>query len=413
MFWIILFKVYYPLDSTALSTIAVTVSPDGSTVASTHGDHSVKIFDFISQKQIRNLLGHPRTPWTAKFHPRNNNIIASGCLVGQVRIWDILANNCIRCLNYGVPVITISFHPSGEYLAVASGSILNIWDCKNDVTSKTVHHGRTIRALMFHPSGKFLFIAAPSGPRIDQLQFVQLFYCSFFTLLRDDCPEELTQFPVLIRNIHCYSDGGIDISRDGRHLVTCAFSHSGAPTATLADHEVNQNLDEDAIPCLQLPPASKGFNQYNAKPSKRLVDMSDAGLISSHESNESSVRVYELNMFSQEMGGESTVVATFVRQKPVGYQLMKAIVSAKFSFTGNFVLLGYGIRNSSRRVQDHPCPQVACEILRCGINKFETELSTAAIFTDHEDEVNISVVSLIPSLTLDDWWLMIDDSLVS
>lgn len=67
------------------STIAIAMACDGLTFATTHGDHTVKVFDFANGKQIRNFVGHPRTPWTLKYHPVDPNIIASGCLGFQVR----------------------------------------------------------------------------------------------------------------------------------------------------------------------------------------------------------------------------------------------------------------------------------------------------------------------------------------
>ena len=66
------------------STIAIAMASDGLTFATTHGDHTVKVFDFRSGTQIRNFSGHPRTPWTLKYHPMDSNIIASGCLGFQV-----------------------------------------------------------------------------------------------------------------------------------------------------------------------------------------------------------------------------------------------------------------------------------------------------------------------------------------
>jgi activator-of-BECN1-regulated-autophagy protein 1 len=68
------------------STIAIAMSCNGVTFATTHGDHTVKVFDFGSGQQIRNFSGHPRTPWTLKYHPTDPNIIASGCLGFQVRL---------------------------------------------------------------------------------------------------------------------------------------------------------------------------------------------------------------------------------------------------------------------------------------------------------------------------------------
>jgi len=72
----------------AVSTISIDFSPNGRTLASTHGDHTVKITCAHTGKLLRKLEGHPRTPWTVKYHPTNYRIVASGCLGCQVRVWD-------------------------------------------------------------------------------------------------------------------------------------------------------------------------------------------------------------------------------------------------------------------------------------------------------------------------------------
>ena len=71
---------YIELDKSAQlvrSTISIAFSHDGHYFASTHGDHSVKVFEYPSCRQIACLEGHPRTPWIVRFHPSNSSIIAS------------------------------------------------------------------------------------------------------------------------------------------------------------------------------------------------------------------------------------------------------------------------------------------------------------------------------------------------
>ena len=58
-------------------------------VASTHGNHNVYVTDLNTGKNVNTLSGHPRTPWCITFHPSSNQILASGCLGGQVRVWDL------------------------------------------------------------------------------------------------------------------------------------------------------------------------------------------------------------------------------------------------------------------------------------------------------------------------------------
>jgi len=49
-------------NNTTISTIAIALSPNGDTVATTHGDHTVKLFKISSGELLRTFLGHPRTP---------------------------------------------------------------------------------------------------------------------------------------------------------------------------------------------------------------------------------------------------------------------------------------------------------------------------------------------------------------
>ena len=73
---------YLDLPKSTKSTISVAFSADHRRFASTHGDHTVKVVDFDSKEVVSTLVGHPRTPWTVKFHPTDPDIVASGCLGG-------------------------------------------------------------------------------------------------------------------------------------------------------------------------------------------------------------------------------------------------------------------------------------------------------------------------------------------
>jgi len=68
--------VVLPLNDSVLSTIAIAISPNGETIATSHGDHTIKVFHYHTGKQYRIFRGHPRTPWTVKYHPTDSNIVA-------------------------------------------------------------------------------------------------------------------------------------------------------------------------------------------------------------------------------------------------------------------------------------------------------------------------------------------------
>lgn len=173
----------FPLSENVSSTISIAIAPDGKTVASTHGDHTVKVFDYLLGHTLRQFQGHPRTPWTVKYHPTDPNILASGCLGCQVRVWDIKQGICTSHIQFENSIISLSFHPGGQFIAVASGHNLQLWDwtrtanIRTDLSnttiitpttklvSKQIAHCRNIRAVTFHPAGNFLLVAAPDPPK--------------------------------------------------------------------------------------------------------------------------------------------------------------------------------------------------------------------------------------------------------
>ncbi|KAJ0967418.1 hypothetical protein J5N97_024335 [Dioscorea zingiberensis] len=118
---------YCPLLPPPRSTIAAAFSSDGKTLASTHGDHTVKIIDCQTGNCLKVLSGHRRTPWVVRFHPLHPEIIASGSLDHEVRLWDAHTGDCIGSRDFYRPIASIAFHAQGEILAVASGHKLFIW----------------------------------------------------------------------------------------------------------------------------------------------------------------------------------------------------------------------------------------------------------------------------------------------
>ena len=161
----------FSFATTSSAIIAIALSPDGQTFASTHGDHTVKVFIFNTQTPIRVFRGHPRTPWTIKYHPNDSNIVASGCLGCEVRVWSISKNVCIGRITYNYSIISLAFHPSGNYIAVATATKIILWDWNYAFTDRactrftSVKHSRSIKCVAFHPGGNYLFIAGAADSK--------------------------------------------------------------------------------------------------------------------------------------------------------------------------------------------------------------------------------------------------------
>ncbi|KAL0414161.1 UNVERIFIED_CONTAM: hypothetical protein Sradi_1617800 [Sesamum radiatum] len=183
---------YCPLLPPPRSTIAAAFSPDGKTLASTQlipvyslflshlaklcmlsthnvidvdsGDHTVKIIDCPTGKCLKVLSGHRRTPWVVRFHPLYPEVLASGSLDHEVRLWDAKTAECIGSRDFYRPIASIAFHAQGEILAVASGHKLYIWhyNRRGEASSPTIilKTRRSLRAVHFHPHGAPFLLTA-------------------------------------------------------------------------------------------------------------------------------------------------------------------------------------------------------------------------------------------------------------
>ena len=89
----------------------------------------------------------------------------------------------------------MAFHPSGDYLAIGSGSAVEVWNWRTEYpqgdnhtgkfAAKRLVHMRNIRAVLFHPAGNYLFVAAPDSPKQpnETQSLCRLYAIRFFNLL--------------------------------------------------------------------------------------------------------------------------------------------------------------------------------------------------------------------------------------
>jgi len=236
---------YLDMQNNTVSTISVAFSPDGKTLASTHGDHTVKITCCHSGRLIHSMEGHPRTPWTVKFHPTDSSRCASGCIGYQVRFWDTENGVCLKMVRLFNAIISLSFHPRGRLLSIACGNAMYLWDYMNrDSPHAEWAHEHTLRCVCFLPSGNKIIVGGlirrqnSGGHPNDNrdtfgLKLWDFDFDAACSMIEGPGSLDVTEGEAIAQRVmtnsrrflnHAllYNDGGFDVSPCGKHLIACS-----------------------------------------------------------------------------------------------------------------------------------------------------------------------------------------------
>nr|CAD7577642.1 unnamed protein product [Timema californicum] len=149
------------------STFLMVYSPDGTKVASTHGNHNVYVTDLKTGKNLNTLSGHPRTPWCIAFHPTSNQILATGCLGGQVRVWDLHGGSEVWVTKGHTVIASLAFHPTDRMLVIATYNELHFWDWSEATPFTkcyTANEKEKVRYVSFDSLGHKLITGISNAP---------------------------------------------------------------------------------------------------------------------------------------------------------------------------------------------------------------------------------------------------------
>jgi WD40 repeat protein len=133
---------------------SITWSPDGTRLASSSLDRTVRIWNAQTGSQTHKLTGHTRRIFTVKWSPDNTRL-ASASLDKTIRIWDAKTG-----AQMGTPLIgsdwanLISWSPDGIKLASFSGKNILIWDAQLcELIQNITAHDRWITSMNWSPDG--------------------------------------------------------------------------------------------------------------------------------------------------------------------------------------------------------------------------------------------------------------------
>jgi WD40 repeat protein len=137
---------------------SIAFSPDGTTLASGSEDKTVRLWDVATATSLRAFSGHTARVWSVAFSP-DGTTLASGSNDKIVRLWDVTAATSLRAFSgHSGWVLSVAFSPDGTTLASGSSDqTVCLWD----VTAGTIlrafsGHTAAVWSVAFSPDGNTL-----------------------------------------------------------------------------------------------------------------------------------------------------------------------------------------------------------------------------------------------------------------
>lgn len=144
----------------------VSISPDGSWLASGNQGGSIKFFDIGTTQEIHQF-SQPEQWFTSTDISARGDLVASSIDTGEVKIWDARQWNevCSPQLD-GWHASDLEFSPDGQILAVGDwGGVVHLYnavDCRR-LASTTHTQSYNRMSVSWSPDGKLLAVGSTSG----------------------------------------------------------------------------------------------------------------------------------------------------------------------------------------------------------------------------------------------------------
>jgi eukaryotic-like serine/threonine-protein kinase len=142
--------------------IDVAFSPDGTRLASAHGDGSVRVWDVARRAQLAVFRAHEKSVFRLVYSPDGRKI-ATASEDMTARLWDASTLSTLAVLKHHGIVYALAFNPEGSRLATGcSDNIVHLWDTETfDEMIELRGHSSYVHAVAFSPDGTML--ASGSG----------------------------------------------------------------------------------------------------------------------------------------------------------------------------------------------------------------------------------------------------------
>jgi WD40 repeat protein len=140
------------------SVTSLAFTPDGKILASGSYDKTIKLWDVMTEKEIRTLPGHSASVMSVSIS-KDGKIVASGSVYGEIILWDISTGEKIKTLKgHSYSVNSLAFSPDGKTLASGSMDMtIKLWNVTTGMKILALTgHLSSIKSVCFNSDGKIL-----------------------------------------------------------------------------------------------------------------------------------------------------------------------------------------------------------------------------------------------------------------
>jgi WD40 repeat protein len=137
------------------SITAVRFAPDGRHFATASWDHTVRMWETPSGREVMRLA-HDHVVQAIAFD-KTGTTLASGSQDGRIRAWQIRTGKQIAglAMSHQAAVKAVSFSPDDKLLATGSEDhTARVWDAKSGREISRMAHADGVKAVIFSPDGK-------------------------------------------------------------------------------------------------------------------------------------------------------------------------------------------------------------------------------------------------------------------